>query len=174
METEELERNMNHPCRNNVNQRPLRFFLVALLLVSPIGCSRQPPTSTTEQTDGGRSSLATSQDVGLGTLLSRVWRVSNSPYGRDASAVYIFLPRGTVLETSCVETYRVATWTSDKTEPGKLTVFEDGRPAFTAVVIESKDRALKLRRTLAIGSKETQDVTLTAVDQEFVCPDLPK
>jgi hypothetical protein len=38
---------------------------------------------------------------------------------------------------------------------------------------ELTDTTLRLQQHLA-GSKETKDITLTAVEQEFVCPDMPK
>jgi hypothetical protein len=71
-----------------------------------------------------------------------------------------------LLETSCVETYRIATWSVDKTQPDTLRVVEDQQAVFTATLAESTGSTLH--------SGEVQDITLTAVDEEFVCPDLPK
>ena len=111
---------------------------------------------------------------GMAPLLSRIRRItSTTPYPHSGS-IYIFLPNGTLLETSCVETYRIATWKADPNKPGTLEVTEDGRPAFTASVLASTERTLRLRQTMAFGDRETREVDLTAIDKEFVCPDMPK
>jgi len=68
------------------------------------------------------------------------------------------LPNGTLLETSCVETYRVATWTVDKAVPHELRVVEDRQLAFTANIAELNDSTLRLQKQL-VRSKETKDVT---------------
>ena len=104
-------------------------------------------------------------------LFSRIWRVTSSQSA--PGSIYVFLPNGTLLETSCVETYRIATWTMDKAAPHVFQVVEGGRPAFTATITELTDTTLRLREALA-RSNEERNVTLTAVEQEFVCPDLPR
>jgi hypothetical protein len=83
------------------------------------------------------------------------------------------LPNGTLLETSCVETYRVATWTVDKAAPRELRVVEDRQLAFTANIAELNDSTLRLQKEL-VRSKETKDVTYSAVEGGFVCPDMQK
>ncbi len=113
------------------------------------------------------------QSRDLTALFSRAWQVTSAPGTAAQGSIYVFLANGTVLETSCVETYRIATWTSDKSEPGELRVVEDQQPAYTAVITELNNETLRLRKTLERG-KETSDVTLKAVQREFVCPDLPK
>ena len=50
---------------------------------------------------------------------------------------------------------------------------EDKQLAFTALITELTDTTLRLQQTL-VRSKETRDLTLEAVEGEFVCPDLPK
>ena len=59
-------------------------------------------------------------------------------------------------------------------EPGTLEVTEDGRLAFTATILSLTSHDLRLRQTLAFGNHEVREVTLTAIDKEFVCPDMPK
>jgi hypothetical protein len=81
------------------------------------------------------------------------------------------LANGTLLETSCVETYRIATWTIDKKAPRVLHIVEDAQLAFTASIAELTDTTLRLQQRLARGN-EIRDVTLRAAEQEFVCPDL--
>ncbi|MGB9432313.1 MAG: hypothetical protein WBQ89_08735 [Candidatus Acidiferrum sp.] len=105
-------------------------------------------------------------------LLNRIWRISSSPYGPPSGAIYIFLNNGTLLETSCVETYRIALWSVEKSHPDTLRVVEDQQPAFTASLGEAAGNTLHLHQKL-LRSAETPDITLTAIDGEFVCPDLP-
>lgn len=99
--------------------------------------------------------------------------MSKAPSQPAPGSIYIFLPNGTLLETSCVETYRVATWTVEKKFPRQLKVVEDRQLAFLANIEELTDTTLHLKKEL-VRSKETQEVTLDAVDGEFVCPDLRK
>ena len=72
-----------------------------------------------------------------------------------------------------METYRIATWTVDKATPRELHVVEDRQLAFTANIVELSDSALRLQKQL-VRSKETQDVRYSAIEGEFVCPDMPK
>ena len=102
-------------------------------------------------------------------LFSRPWQFSAGEH--PAGAMYIFLPNGTLLETSCVETYRIATWAADKSNPKILRITEDGRLAFTATITSLSDTRLELQQTLAHGG-EKHTLTLKAVNSEFVCPDL--
>jgi hypothetical protein len=72
-----------------------------------------------------------------------------------------------------METYRVATWTVDKAVPRELRVVEDHQLAFTANIAELSNSTLRLQKQL-VRSKETQAVTYSVVEGEFVCPDMPK
>jgi hypothetical protein len=109
----------------------------------------------------------------LTQLFSRIWQITNASSKPAAGSIYIFLPNGTLLQTSCVETYRIATWTIDKRAPSVLRVVEDKQLAFTAVISELTDSTLRLQQTLA-RSNERRNITLRAVEREFVCPDLPR
>jgi hypothetical protein len=109
----------------------------------------------------------------LTQLFSRIWRVTNAPSKPASGSIYIFLANGTLLETSCVETYRIATWTIDKKAPSVLRVVEDQQLTFTAAITELTDTTLRLSQDL-VRSHEKRTITLTAVEQEFVCPDMPK
>ncbi len=106
-------------------------------------------------------------------LFRHIWQITEAPLRPASGSIYVFLPNGSLLQTSCVETYRIARWSTDKSSPSVLRVVEDGQLAFTASITDLTDRTLKLRRKLARGN-ETQDITLRAVEREFVCPDLPK
>jgi len=61
--------------------------------------------------------------------VSTVWRIT-SPAGRPLGSFYLFLPNGTLLMTSCVETYRLATWRAESTN--RLTIVEDTAVEYTA------------------------------------------
>jgi hypothetical protein len=80
-------------------------------------------------------------------LMNRVWRVVQ-PAGRAPGSFYVFLADGTLLMSSCVETYRLATWRT--AGEGRLVVTED--PAVSYGV----------------------DLELQAATAPFVCPDLPR
>ncbi|PYX33801.1 MAG: hypothetical protein DMG81_20790 [Acidobacteria bacterium] len=68
------------------------------------------------------------------------------------------------------KTYRVATWTADESSPGSLQVVEDHQLAFTAQITEHSDAKLRLQQQ-PTRSHETREVTFSALEGEFVCPD---
>jgi hypothetical protein len=110
----------------------------------------------------------------LDPFFDKIWRIdSPAPYPHS-SAIYIFLRNGTLLETSCVETYRIATWKADPKKPGTIKVTEDSRVVFSATISAATNHTLALRQTVIVGNREVREVALTAIDQEFVCPDMPK
>jgi hypothetical protein len=109
----------------------------------------------------------------LTQLFSHIWQITNAPLKPVPGSIYVFLANGTLLETSCAETYRIARWSIDKSNPSALRVVEDGQLAFTASIVQLSSQRLRLQQTLAHGS-ETRNIALTAVEREFVCPDLPK
>ena len=113
----------------------------------------------------------TAGSVNLSQLFSRIWRVDKAPSQPAPGGIYVFLPNGTLLQTSCGETYRVATWTIDKKAPRVLRVVEDGQLAFTAMIGGLTDTDLHLQQHLT-RVNETRELTLKAIDKEFVCPDL--
>jgi hypothetical protein len=147
------------------------FAIVCILASCLAGCSRSSPDKplgTLHLEVGG-----TSLNPAFAPLLNKIWRRSGTAYGPAAGSIYVFLSNGTLLETSCVETYRVALWSVDPAKPGTLRVVEDQQQVFTATLGEASLNTLHLKQTL-LHQTEPQDVTLTAVDGEFVCPDLPK
>ncbi len=106
-------------------------------------------------------------------MFDRVWQVTQAPTPPAKGSIYIFLANGTLLQTSCTETYRIATWTIAKNTPDVLRVVEDGRLVYTAKIVKLSATNLQLDRTL-LPSNERQSIALTAITKEFVCPDLPK
>jgi hypothetical protein len=162
-----------------VRKSALRITCLFLLGMGLIDCSRGPSAEDTPNSALTKESPLTSPAVAAtnadyGQLLGRIWRISKAASPPAPGSIYIFLINGTLLETSCVETYRVATWTADKKEPGVLQITEDDRPAFTAKIIGSTDKTLRLQQTLLMGGKESRELKLASVDGEFVCPDLRK
>jgi hypothetical protein len=149
---------------------PLLFFC--------FGCSRiQTKDSSPDMSNKAPGTIHTelpaNSNASFLPLIGRIWRVSDAPYGPASGSIFIFLPNGTLLETSCVETYRIATWSVDKTQPDTLRVVEDQQLAFTGTLGEAAANTLHLHKKLP-RSGELQDITLAALDSEFVCPDLRK
>jgi hypothetical protein len=110
----------------------------------------------------------------LTPLFNHIWRITTQTPYPNSGSIYIFLPSGTLLETSCVETYRIATWKVDPKQPSAIEITEDGRLAFTATISALTGTTPRLHQTMALGNHEVRDVNLTAIDKEFVCPDMPK
>jgi hypothetical protein len=147
----------------------LRLFLLMGFSFCSFACSK----IETGDRLGSASDKALQARSAFAPLLGRIWRVSNTPYGPASGSIYIFLPNGTLLETSCVETYRVAVWSVDQSEPDTLRVVEDQQAVFTLTLGESTTNTWHLHKKL-LRSAEVQDLILSAVDSEFVCSDLRK
>jgi len=147
-------------------------FAVVCILASCLAACAQSSSDNPQ----GALRLAvggTRSNPALAPLLNKIWRRSGSAFGPAAGSIYIFLANGTLLETSCVETYRVALWSVDPAKPDTLRVVEDQQQVFSATLREASGNTLHLKQTL-LHQTESQDVALTAVEGEFVCPDLPK
>ena len=137
-------------------------YLAALSLLLG-GCSR--PVSNSEK-ESPRQTVAASAAT---ELSKHIWRVEQ-PASGFVGTIYIFVPDGTLLESSCKETYRIAKWSSDPNSPGVIQVVEDGQPAFTATIQDAGPASMRLQRRLRRG--ETDELRLSPVAGEFVCPDL--
>ena len=160
--------------------RYLRLPAISILPILLIACAgplsvNKLQSSSTVVASTTRIKADTTVNTDLTQLFSRIWRFtdSNRPSTPPLSSIYIFLPNGTLLETSCAETYRIATWTIDKQAPLVLRVVEDGQLAFTATISELTDTTLRLQQIL-VRNNEKRELTLTAVEKEFVCPDFRK
>jgi hypothetical protein len=139
----------------------VRQTLIALLLSACVVGGQTQGPSVTPTPD-------------LSPLFANIWRITSATPYPNSSSIYVFLRNGALLETSCVETYRVATWKAGPKNPDIFEVTEDGRLAFTAKILSLTSRDLHIRQTMALGNHEVRDVMLTAIDKEFVCPDMPK
>jgi hypothetical protein len=106
-------------------------------------------------------------------LLRSIWRITQAERQPFDGSIYIFLPNGTLLETSCGEPYRIALWSRDSQETSTLRITEDQSVVATWKIVELTATTLRLEKKMS-RSDETEHQTLTAVREEFVCPDLPK
>jgi hypothetical protein len=136
-----------------------RSSILSVLLLTRVVSAQEPSSSTAP---------------GVNQLFSQIWRVTSPTRYPNSSSIYVFLSNGTLLETSCVETYRVATWKAVPNKTNTMEVTEDGRVAFTATILAVDKAKLRLQQTMALGNHETQEVDFTAINKEFVCPDMPK
>lgn len=147
----------HHPRHPRAAARFGRFALLALLL--PAGCSWVGLPSPTMPGSGNK---------GMEEMLrDRVW-IDQSP-GAAPGTLRAFLSDGTLLMTSCVETYRLAPWRW--VSGARLVWEEDGINVGAEVVVVSKD-TLGLAIDLADGTTETH--TFKAAQSPVVCPDLPR
>jgi hypothetical protein len=113
--------------------------------------------------------LHTSGDSSGNQLTSHAWRLTKAPTTPANGSLFIFLADGKMLQTSCVETYRIATWS--ESEPKVLSVVENGQLAFTARITELTSNTLRLDQRL-VRSNEQRQLEFAAVARESVCPDL--
>ncbi len=151
----------------------LNRLSMSILALSALGLVTFSQPTSSAPAPIAASPPAPNWKTNLTQLISRVWRVTKAPSQPALGSIYVYLPNGTLLQTSCVETYRIAGWTINKAAPRVLRVTEDGRLAYTDTITRLTDTTLQLQRTLA-ANNEKQTLTLTAVQKEFVCPDLRK
>jgi hypothetical protein len=146
-------------------------FPPARVQAEPLG--EQTPSSSVASSEFAET-IAEEPIQDLSLLFQKIWRVTDARSEPNLDSVHVFLPNGTVLSTSCGEPYRIATWLiPDRQIPSVLAVTEDGEVAYTAEILELSSTTLRLRQNL-VRSGEQQEITLTAIEEEFVCPDLPR
>ena len=129
-----------------------RVGLLIVTAVTAMSCTAKPPPAPAPPP----------QQL---VLLNKVWRVT-APTGKPLGSMYLFLPDGTLLMTSCVETYRLAKWSTNA--DGTLTITEDAATTYRATY-QAADRTAKL--TFALKN-ESMSVDLRVAETPFVCPDL--
>ena len=131
------------------------------------GCTPAPDTARSTPVN---TPAPPATPVGLagGPLVSTVWRIT-SPAGRPLGSFYIFLPNGTLVMTSCVETYRLATWQAETTD--RLTIAEDPTVRYIADILALSQDSLSVRLNLR---NEQVELTFEPAQAPFVCPDLPR
>jgi hypothetical protein len=135
---------------------PARFAAVPVALVVVLVLALAGCLPAWRADDGGMARL----------LENRVWIDT----GADAApgALLAFLSDGTLLMTSCVETYRLASW---RWARGPVLMWqEDGRTLLAEIVLVGPDE-LALVTEVADGSLSRR---YRAAEVPVVCPDLPR
>jgi hypothetical protein len=159
--------------------RSYRLLVLSLSLIGAVACPHALHGQSAPAADAGQSgkgapaSEATPANIDMTELYGKAWRITAAPSEPPAGSIYVFMANGTLLETSCVETYRIATWTADSANPRILHVVEDKRPAFTATITQLTATTLRMQQRPA-RSRKGRSIAMAAVAGEYVCSDLPK
>jgi hypothetical protein len=137
----------------------IRRLALAALLFLPAGCAwvGLPDAAMPGSGNEGMEAL----------LRDRVW-IDQSPEAAPGT-LRAFLSDGTLVMTSCVETYRLAPW---RWVSGARMVWEeDGQNIDAEVVVVSKE---SLGLTIALPDGTTETHGYKAAQSPVVCPDLPR
>jgi hypothetical protein len=114
------------------------------------------------------AALPSSGNAGMAELVeNRVW-LDESP-GAPAGSLRAFLSDGTLVMTSCVETYRLAPWRW--VEGATLVWEEDGRVLRAEVAMVERDA---MGMVVDLGGGEELAQRFRAAKAPVVCPDLPR
>jgi hypothetical protein len=149
-----------------VTTHPWSHIAALSLVGSLVACSSPevPPVAGV-----GRSAPAAERDESAGPrFVDKVWRIT-APVGRPPGSLHVFLSDGTLLMTSCVETYRLAQWTLDT--PASMTITEDSQTRYRAEITALDDQRLELKLHLR---SETVDLVMTVANTPYVCPDMKR
>ena len=149
--------------------RATRAVASGLTLFATACAGDVPTQDSAESSTPISSQTAAAQATGPapGFLVNTVWRVTSG--NRAPGTLFVFLSNGTLVMTSCVEVYRLATWRSETTD--RLTIAEDTTVQYTADIQALSETSLSLRLNLR---SEQVDLTFEPVKAPFVCPDLPR
>jgi hypothetical protein len=150
----------------------VRGLLVASLVSCPaVLRARQKATGDPGVSSGALAAKATAPPVDS-HWTDRIWMVTKAPSTPAKGSIYIFLANGTLLESSCVQNYRVAMWKEDRNSPSIVHVTEDGRPAFTADVKMLSPQRLEMEQRFA-HSQARRNIELIAINGEYTCSGTP-
>ena len=111
----------------------------------------------------------TSVDVAVGItqpFVGKVWLSTNA--SAPLGTFRIFLPDGTLVMDSCVETYRLAKW---RTLDERRVEWQEDSAKIEAVIAQPSPGELQIRVRLG-GEINEQRYRLATVP--FVCPDMPR
>ena len=152
-----------------VRVRVTGSVVCAAMLVATVLTGCTPSQDATPRSTPRDAPVApvTATNLVAGPLVNTVWRVTSG--NRAPGTLFIFLSNGTLMMTSCVEVYRLATWRAETTD--RLTIVEDVTVQYTADIQALSEDSLSLRLNLR---SEQVDLTLEAAQAPFVCPDLPR
>lgn len=155
---------------------PAPIIILSLLLAAcgagtPAGAPREAPAAAPPPTGSGAvppgRAAAPAAAVPPSRLANTVWHVT-APTDTPLGSLYIFLSDGTLMMTSCVETYRLAQW-RPVGDGRRITIAEDRTVSYQAEFEETDARHLALHLLLR---DERRSLTLEAAAVPFVCPDL--
>lgn len=146
----------------------LTNYLRVLTMVACCGASAcSSPTPSSSATSQPPPAAATTRAAQPSPLVSKVWR-QVSPADAPLATLYIFLPDGTLVQTSCTEVYRLSTWRADGDR--SVVITEEPSPPYAAEFEAEGDRRLRLR--FKLGGEWQPWKTLEVAQTPFVCPDL--
>jgi hypothetical protein len=142
-------------------------YLAGVMAAAVLACSPGVPDEARSATNSDSAAPTTDGDESRPTgLVNTVWRVT-SPPDRAPGSFYLFLSNGTLVMTSCVETYRLATWQAE--DGGRIAISEDQTVRYDAEFTAMSDRQARLQLNL---KSERVALTLEQADAPYVCPDL--
>lgn len=153
-------------CIPDISDREAKYFAAlrqakqlrldgAFLLIDVAG--RDQPLRFTKLNDSNRLGF----DLSL--LFRRIWQAND----RDRR-IYAFMPNGTVLETNCQNTYAIATWVIDKSNPRMLKISQNQKHRFSLTIEQLTDTDLQMQLRSGETSRPTS-LRLKAVNQEANC-----
>jgi len=143
--------------------------ILGVVILGPLlaGCTPSPDTAQRSTAVNIPAPPLEATNLAAGPLVDTIWRVTSAK--RAPGTLFVFLSNGTLMMTSCVEVYRLATWRTETAD--RLTIVEDTAVQYTADIQALSQDSLSLRLNLR---SEQVDLTLEAAKAPFVCPDLPR
>ena len=126
--------------------RTMRAAARGVALLATACAGGVPAQDSTERSTPTTNQTAAVETTGPapGLLLNTVWRVTSD--NRAPGTLFVFLSNGTLMMTSCVEVYRLATWRAETTD--RLTIVEDTTVQYTADIQALSEASLSLRLNL--------------------------
>jgi len=145
----------------------LLLAATALAGCSPSGNTPEPVLPAPGPAPSQASNQTLPPPLDRSALLQRhVWEL-HSPAGRPPRSIYVFLPDGSLLMSSCVETYRIASWMLN--DAGQVEIREDAQTRYLATITELTEATLKLKLNLI---SEEIELGFRKTEPQTVCPDL--
>ena len=148
-----------------IGRARLSAVRVAAVLAASAACGAPPRPAAPAPPEQTSPPAAATAPVGA-RLMNKVWKPI-APAGAPLGAMYIFLPDGVLLQTSCTEVYRLSTWTL---ESDRLLSITEDTARYQAEFDADGERRLNMRFKLGGEWQPWKSLERAAVP--FVCPDL--